>query len=151
VHAHQREPGREGKRGHQPQRRPLRSHSSTDLPAETGTPAVTGRFPLEPPQLDRGNAGSIAATITFDHNANSQFRSLYEWLLTVVETNKAQGIDPSTVEFETVPTLVEEQRKAEQERAEQEKKAQHEREQERTAEVARAAEVRTSLPSERLR
>lgn len=65
---------------------------------------------IEPPQqkLTEYNA----QIITFRYKANEHFVALYEWLLTVIERNQAEGIDPSTVEFEAAPGLVEKQRKA---------------------------------------
>jgi hypothetical protein len=36
----------------------------------------------------------------FRHKNKDEFKALHDWLVTVVEHNQAEGIDPSMVEFD---------------------------------------------------
>lgn len=55
---------------------------------------------VAPPQLGAGTAASNAETVMFRRKSRREFRALHDWLVTVVEHNEAEGIDPSTVKFD---------------------------------------------------
>jgi hypothetical protein len=61
------------------------------------------------PDLTEKSAASNAETVTFLLDGNETFLPLYEWLLTVIEFNQSQGIDPSSVEFDAAPTPAEQE------------------------------------------
>ena len=55
---------------------------------------------VAPPQLSAGTAASNADTVMFRHKSKDEFKALHDWLVTAVEHNQAEGIDPSTVKFD---------------------------------------------------
>ena len=55
---------------------------------------------VAPPQLSAGTAASNADTVMFRHKSTDEFKALHDWLVTAVEHNHAEGIDPSTVKFD---------------------------------------------------
>lgn len=63
------------------------------------------------------DAPSDSDTVVFVHKNRDQFRSLYEWLLTVVQHNSAAGIDPTAIEYETGMNRVEKMQRKTAERA----------------------------------
>jgi hypothetical protein len=55
---------------------------------------------VAPPQLSAGTAASNADTVMFRHKSKDEFKALHDWLVTAVEHNQAEGIDPSMVKFD---------------------------------------------------
>jgi len=47
-----------------------------------------------------GKTATSANAVSFRHKDSEVFRKLYEWLLAVVEYNRANNIDPASVEFD---------------------------------------------------
>lgn len=47
-----------------------------------------------------GKTATSANAVSFRHKDSEVFRKLYEWLLAVVEHNRANNIDPASVEFD---------------------------------------------------
>jgi hypothetical protein len=87
----------------QPRRIPLQAVSGVDLKAAsrmTNGWLTVGLGGVAPPQLSAGTAASNADTVMFRHKSKDEFKALYDWLVTVVEHNQAEGTDPSTVEFD---------------------------------------------------
>lgn len=56
---------------------------------------------IAPPNLSAGTAPSNANTVMFRHKSKDEFCQLRDLLLSAVERNASQGIDPASVEFET--------------------------------------------------
>lgn len=87
----------------QPRRIPLQAISAVAL--KDASRMTNGWLTLglggEPlPNLNVGSAGSDANTVMFRHKSQVEFKTLFDWLETVVAHNKAHGIDPSAVEFD---------------------------------------------------
>lgn len=87
----------------QPRRIPLTAVSGVKL--KEANRMVNGWLTLglggaPPPQLSAGASASNADTVVFRHKNRDEFKALYDWLVTVVEHNRAQGIDQSAVEFD---------------------------------------------------
>ncbi|WP_319462517.1 SHOCT domain-containing protein [Micromonospora sp. RTP1Z1] len=55
---------------------------------------------VAPPRLSAGTAGSNPNTVIFRQKSRDQFKALHDWLVTVVEHNRAAGTDPSAVELD---------------------------------------------------
>jgi hypothetical protein len=75
----------------------VRLHEATRLRNGWLTLGVGG---ASPSVLNMGTAGSDPNTVIFRHKYKDQFKSLHEWLRTVIEDNKTAGIDPSAVSFD---------------------------------------------------
>ena len=87
----------------QPRRIPLQALSGVKIKEASRMVngwLTVGLGGVTPPQLGAGTAGSNAATVMFRHKNKDEFKALHDWLVTVVEDNQAEGIDPSTVEFD---------------------------------------------------
>jgi hypothetical protein len=87
----------------QPRRIPLQAVSGVKLKEASRMVngwLTVGLGGVVPPQLSAGTVASNADTVTFRHKSNDEFKALHDWLVTVVEHNQAEGIDPSTVEFD---------------------------------------------------
>jgi hypothetical protein len=59
----------------------------------------------DPPSLGMMSAPQNPDTVMLRHKHMDDFRALHDWLVTVIEHNKTQGIDPSTVEFDEAPSV----------------------------------------------
>lgn len=57
----------------------------------------------EPAEHKATETASNPDAVMFRHKDNDAFRSLYEWLLTVVEYNRTHGVDPTSVPFDPAP------------------------------------------------
>lgn len=87
----------------QPRCIPLQAISGVELKAAsrmTNGWLTVGLGGVAPPQLSAGTAASNADTVLFRHKSKDEFKALHDWLVTVLEHNQAEGIDPSTVEFD---------------------------------------------------
>jgi hypothetical protein len=87
----------------QPRRIPLQAVSGVKLKEAsrmTNGWLTVGLGGVAPPQLGAGTAASNADTVMFRHKSKDEFKALHDWLVTVVEHNQAEGIDPSTVKFD---------------------------------------------------
>ena len=87
----------------QPRRIPLQAVSGVKLKEAsrmTNGWLTVGLGGVAPPQLSAGTAASNADTVVFRHKNKDEFKALHDWLVTVVEHNQAEGIDPSTVKFD---------------------------------------------------
>jgi hypothetical protein len=87
----------------QPREIPLQAISAVNL--KEATRMANGWLTLgvggaNAASLGAGTAGSDPNTVIFRHKDKDQFKSLHEWLVTVIEHNQAAGIDPSAIGFE---------------------------------------------------
>jgi hypothetical protein len=87
----------------QPREIPLRAVSGVNF--KEATRLVNGWLTLglggaEPVRLNAGTAASDANTVMFRHQQKDDFEKLRDLLLSEIEKNQEEDVDPSTVEFE---------------------------------------------------
>lgn len=87
----------------QPRAIPLQAISGVRL--KQASRMVNGYLTLgvggaEVPELNAGTIASDPNTVLFRHKDKDHFQSLHDWLVTVIDRNQAEGIDPSTVAFD---------------------------------------------------
>ncbi len=114
----------------QPRRIPLQAVSGVKLKEAsrmTNGWLTVGLGGVAPPQLSAGTAASNADTVVFRHKSKDEFKALHDWLVTVVEHNQAEGIDPSTVKFDAAGETRLERMQAKADSAREEAKTQTER------------------------
>jgi hypothetical protein len=114
----------------QPRRIPLQAVSGVKLKEAsrmTNGWLTVGLGGVAPPQLSAGTAASNADTVVFRHKNKDEFKALHDWLVTVVEHNQAEGIDPSTVKFDAAGETRLERMQAKPDSAREEAETQTER------------------------
>jgi hypothetical protein len=128
----------------QPRRIPLQAVSGAKLKEAsrmTNGWLTIGLGGVAPPQLSAGTAASNADTVVFRHKNKDEFKALHDWLVTVVEHNQAEGIDPSTVKFDPAGETRLERMQAKADSAREEAKTQTERMQPKADSVPEKAKL----------